>query len=83
MRNLSEKDRRQEDIIYVMWTSGSTGSAKAVCGTATGESPLYRALAWMTLLMNCLTTHNTKAYPLEWPVAEYTQLPDLGAAQQT
>ena len=38
MRSSSESDQQQEDIIYVMWTSGSTGNAKAVCGTATGES---------------------------------------------
>ena len=42
MRNSLERDQQQEDIIYAMWTSGSTGNAKAVCGTATGGSSLLR-----------------------------------------
>ena len=36
-----ERDKQHRDIIYLMWTSGSTGSAKAVCGTATGNSSLF------------------------------------------
>ena len=37
MASIPAGSEQQGDIIYVMPTSGSTGSAKAVCGTATGE----------------------------------------------
>lgn len=42
--DIPSRDEQHDDIIYVMCTSGSTGSAKAVCGTATGKaSPLHSA----------------------------------------
>ena len=58
-----DRGQQQEDIIYVMWTSGSTGSAKAVCGTATGMLSL--TLTWMALPMTCLPKHDVTAQPLE------------------
>ena len=34
---LGEDEDSNDDVIYVMCTSGSTGKAKAVRGTASGE----------------------------------------------
>ena len=50
--DIPSRDEQRDDIIYVMCTSGSTGSAKAVCGTATGTtSPLHSGLL---LISQCI-----------------------------
>jgi len=50
--DIPSEDEQHDDIIYVMCTSASTGSAKAVCGTATGKaSPLHSGLLLMSHCM--------------------------------
>ena len=58
-RKSLERDCQQEDIIYVMWTSGSTGNAKAVSGTAAGESSLLCSQLQAALL----TSHLMMQFP--------------------
>jgi hypothetical protein len=54
---------QQGDVIYVIPTSGSTGSAKAVCGTATGEGvTLSRSVRMLVYRLDFLIACMQKFY---------------------
>lgn len=64
MASIPAGSEQQGDIIYVMPTSGSTGSAKAVCGTATGEgaSPIVQSPTFALGMCACLCADRRAAF---------------------